>query len=215
MILTGAGGAFCSGTDLGYLASIPPAERGFRGPLTDAAGWWNIVACPKPVIAAIDGPAVGLGAELTSHCDVRIASTRARFAWNFVHRGLVPDTGAGTWLLPRQIGLSAALRLLYSGAWLDADEAVRLGYVAFTVEPELLLEATRAEARSYLAGAPSAQVQTKRLLYEGLDRPVAEHQLVSREALLRCFRSAEHAEGVAAFAEGRRPDFRPEPIGPG
>src|SRR5205807_898035 len=71
-----------------------------------------------------------LGAEFTSQCDVRIASTRARFAWNFVHRGLVPDTGAGTWLLPRIVGLPAALRLLYSGDFLGAEEALAIGYVA-------------------------------------------------------------------------------------
>ena len=207
VVLTGVAGAFCAGTDLDHLAAIPPAERGYRGPLTDDAGWWNIVACPRPVIAAVDGPAVGLGAELASHCDVRIASTRARFAWNFVHRGLVPDTGAGTWLLPRQIGLQPALRLLYSGAWLEAEAALRLGFVALVVEPDRLVEAARTEARSYLRGDGRAQREIKQLVYEGLQRPVAAHQLISREALLRSFRSPEHAEGVAAFAQGRRPDF--------
>jgi enoyl-CoA hydratase len=204
VILTGAGGAFCSGTDLHHLQSIPPAERGYKGALTDDAGWWNLVACPKPVIAAVDGPAVGLGAELTSHCDVRLASSRARFSWNFVHRGLVPDTGAGTWLLPRQIGLQAALRLLYSGGWLEADDALRAGYVAKVVPPDQLLEAAREEARSYLSGAGSVLQEIKQLVYEGLQRPVAAHQLISREALLRAFRSAEHAEGVGAFTQ-RRP----------
>ena len=78
---------------------------------------------PKPTICAVDGPAVGMGAEFTSQCDLRIASTNASFAWNFVHRGLVPDTGAGTWLLPRLIGVQAALRLMYTGERIGADEA--------------------------------------------------------------------------------------------
>ena len=112
ILLTGSGGSFCAGTDLSDLQTVPGAERPTRGSVQDSARWWPLCACPKPVIAAIDGPAVGMGAEFTSQCDVRIASDRARFAWNFVHRGLVPDTGAGTWLLPRLIGMTAALRLL-------------------------------------------------------------------------------------------------------
>ena len=97
------------------------------------------MACPKPVIAAIDGPAVGMGAEFTSQCDIRIASSRARFAWNFSHRGLVPDTGAGSWLLPRLIGVSQALWLLYSGEFISAREAHELKYVATVVEPDELI----------------------------------------------------------------------------
>ena len=118
VVLTGEGDAFCAGIDLGFLESIPAKERGIKVPTMTADGWWNITACPKPVIAACDGPAVGMGAEWTSHSDVRIASNRARFACNFAHRGLVPDTGAGSWLLPRQVCLQPALRLLFSGAWL-------------------------------------------------------------------------------------------------
>ena len=124
MIVTGSGGSFCAGTDLADLQTIPGERRGLRGEAQEKSRWWPLVACPKPVIGAIDGPAVGMGAEFTSQCDVRIASSRARFAWNFAHRGLVPDTGAGSWLLPRLIGSSAALRLLYSGAFLSAEEAL-------------------------------------------------------------------------------------------
>ena len=130
VIVTGTGGAFCAGTDLADLNTVPGETRPVRGEAEESDVWWPLASCPKPVIAAVDGPAVGMGAEFTSQCDVRIASTRARFAWNFVHRGLVPDTGAGTWLLPRIIGLPAALRLLYSGEFLQADEALELGYVA-------------------------------------------------------------------------------------
>ena len=114
LIVTGGGGSFCAGTDLADLATIPGETRGVRGEAHEGGKWWPLVACPKPVIGAIDGFAVGMGAEFTSQCDVRIVSTRARFAWNFAHRGLVPDTGAGSWLLPRLIGPSRALRLLYS-----------------------------------------------------------------------------------------------------
>ena len=104
LIVTGAGGAFCAGTDLADLATIPGETRGVRGGAHEGDRWWPLIQCPKPVIGAIDGFAVGMGAEFTSQCDVRIISDRARFAWNFAHRGLVPDTGAGSWLLPRLIG---------------------------------------------------------------------------------------------------------------
>jgi hypothetical protein len=122
VIVTGAGGAFCAGTDLSDLAGRPSGQRA-RGGRDEGGRWWPLVECPKPVIGAIDGPAVGMGAEFTSQCDVRIASSRARFAWNFAHRGLVPDTGSGTWLLPRILGHAQALRLLYSGEFLDAELA--------------------------------------------------------------------------------------------
>ncbi len=207
VVLTGEGDAFCAGIDLAFLESIPAEERGIKVPTMNDDGWWNITACPKPVIVACDGPAVGMGAEWTSHGDVRIASTRARFAWNFAHRGLVPDTGAGSWLLPRQVGMQPALRLLFSGGWLHAKEALELGYVAQVVEPEVLLEAALDEAERYHAGSPLSHQLTKRLLYAGLTRPVLEHQLESRQTLLDCFQSEDHAEGVAAFTEKRPPQF--------
>jgi enoyl-CoA hydratase len=135
------------------------------------------------VIGAIDGPAVGMGAEFTSQCDVRIASSRARFAWNFAHRGLVPDTGAGTWLLPRLIGSARALRLLYSGAFLPAEEALAIGYVARVVAPEALADAAREEAQAFLAGSPLSHRLIKDLVYAGFERGVAEHMTHHREAL--------------------------------
>lgn len=207
VILTGEGDAFCSGIDLAFLESIPPEERGITVPTMNDDGWWNITACPKPVIIASDGPAVGMGAEWTSHGDVRIATERARFAWNFAHRGLVPDTGAGSWLLPRQIGLQPALRLLYSGGWLLADEALELGYICQVVAPDDLLDAALTEAERYHAGSPRSHRLTKALLYAGLTRDVLEHQRESRETLLDCFESEDHAEGVAAFTQKRPPNF--------
>jgi enoyl-CoA hydratase len=204
VIVTGSGGSFCAGTDLADLATVPGERRGLRGEAQDKSRWWPLVACPKPVIGAIDGPAVGMGAEFTSQCDVRIASTRARFAWNFAHRGLVPDTGAGTWLLPRLIGTARALRLLYSGAFLAADEALAIGYVSRVVEPEALQAAAREEAKAFLAGSPLSHTLIKSLVYAGSERGVVEHMTAHREALGACFRSEDHREGVASFLE-RRP----------
>lgn len=159
------------------------------------------------MIGAIDGAAVGMGAEFASQCDVRIVSTRARFAWNFAHRGLVPDTGAGSWLLPRLIGPHRALRLLYSGAFLEAEEARAIGYAAQVVAPEALAEAAMAEARSYLASSPFSLRRMKELVWRGLERDVGEHMAAHVEALSACFRSADHKEGVAAFLERRPANF--------
>ena len=207
VIITGAGGAFCAGTDLADLATIPGETRGTRGAAHEGSKWWPIVQCPKPVIGAIDGFAVGMGAEFSSQCDVRIVTDRARFAWNFAHRGLVPDTGAGSWLLPRLIGPSRALRLLYSGAQIDAVEALAIGYANVVVAPEALMETAMAEAHRYLQSSPFSLRRMKELVWKGLERDAAEHMEAHVTALSACFKSADHKEGVAAFLEKRPAKF--------
>jgi enoyl-CoA hydratase/carnithine racemase len=226
VVVTGAGGAFCAGTDLTDLAATPEAERSRRaasgrtasagdgdgdggddhGRATSPSGRvpWSIVACPKPVIAAVDGPAVGLGVELATQCDVRIATTTARFGWVFVRRGLVPDTGAGTLLLPRLIGPSAAMRLLLAGDTIDAAEALRLGFVTAVVEPHELADAVRAEVDRYRDVSPFAVARTKALVYSGMASAIDDHVRSTATALQECFHSDDHREGVAAFLE-RRP----------
>ncbi|MDY7103853.1 MAG: enoyl-CoA hydratase/isomerase family protein [Actinomycetota bacterium] len=200
IILTGVPGAFCAGTDLSDLSDTPEDERqgGGRG----SAG--AFLDCPKPIVAAIDGPAVGMGAEFASMCDVRIGTERARFGWVFVHRGLVPDTGAGTWVLPRLIGVQPAARLLFSGDIIDADEAHDLGFLSRLVSSDDLEKAARAEAARFTAGSPFAIRETKALLYAGLGRGWDDHVAENREVMARCFASEDHREGVAAFLE-RRP----------
>jgi enoyl-CoA hydratase/carnithine racemase len=207
VIFTGVPGSFCAGTDLADLATVPGTERGLRGEAGDHDVWWPAIACPKPVIAAIDGPAVGMGAEYSSHCDVRLATPNARFAWNFAHRGLVPDTGAGSWLLPRLIGLQPALRLLYSGDMLSAEDALRIGYVSAIVPSDELLTAARAEAERFLQGSPMSIRLIKELVFEGLGRNVSEHMVAHTKALAASFKSDDHREGVASFLERRPPNF--------
>ena len=207
VIITGVPGAFCAGTDLSDLASIPGAERGLRGTAEDRDRWWPIVECPKPVIGAIDGPAVGMGAEFSSQCDMRIATPNARFAWNFVHRGLVPDTGAGTWLLPRILGPSKAMRLLYTGEFLTAEQALQLGYVDQVVEPDALLATARELAMAIAQGSPFSQTRIKSLVYEGLGAEVASHMQRHTAAMGECFASNDHQEGVASFLERREAKF--------
>jgi len=207
VILTGVSGAFCAGTDLSDLATIPGAERGLRGEAEDRDRWWPLVECPKPVIAAVDGPAVGMGAEFTSQCDIRIATTNARFAWNFAHRGLVPDTGAGSWLLPRLIGPAKAMRLLYTGEFLDAEEALNIGYVDSVVAPEALQDEARKLAAAIAKASPFSHARIKKLVYEGLGGDVGGHMQRHTQALAECFKSYDHQEGVAAFLERREAKF--------
>jgi enoyl-CoA hydratase len=207
VILTGVPGAFCAGTDLSDLATVPGVQRGLRGSAEERERWWPLVQCPKPVIAAVDGPAVGMGAEFTSQCDIRLATPNARFAWNFAHRGLVPDTGAGSWLLPRLIGPAKALRLLYTGEFLGAEEALAIGYLEAVVAPDELAARARALAELILQGSPFSHARIKALVYEGLGGDVTGHMQRHTQALSECFKSFDHQEGVAAFLERRAANF--------
>lgn len=210
LILTGVPGAFCAGTDLSDLSTVPGEERGLRGSAEDSDKWWPLVSCPKPVICAIDGPAVGMGAEFTSQCDIRLMSTRARVAWNFAHRGLVPDTGAGSWLLPRILGPAKAFRLLYTGDFLSAQEALELGYVESVHTPDDLPGAARELAARVAAVSPFSTRRIKRLIYEGMAGDFGAHMARHTQAMSECFKSADHKEGVAAFLERRPANFTGE-----
>lgn len=212
VIITGVPGSFCAGADLSTVSTVldevhEETDRGDVLAGLDKLYPWNITECPKPVIAAIDGPAVGMGAEFTSHCDFRLATPQARFAWNFVNRGSIADSGAGTWLLPRLIGLPAALRLLYTGSFLSAQQAFELGYVEEVVDSEQLPDRALELAASMTSGSPVAVRLTKDLVYRGLGRTLEEHFAHQDEAMSLCFHSEDHREGVAAFMEKRQPRF--------
>jgi 2-(1,2-epoxy-1,2-dihydrophenyl)acetyl-CoA isomerase len=214
ILLTGVPGAFCSGIDLAELSATDPDRRsrgrGEAGADDSPDRGLAILHCDTPVISAVDGPAVGLGAELTLQCDLRLASPRASFTWNFVRVGLVPDTGLGSWLLPRVVGLAAAYELLLDGAPLDAERALAIGYVSEVVEPDALLTRAREHAGALAERSPFAARRIKRLVREGLSWPLDEHLRAHAVALEECFRSADHAEGVAAFLERRAPAFTGE-----
>ncbi len=207
LVITGVPGAFCAGTDLADLATVPGEVRGLRGSAEERHKWWPIAQARKPTIGAIDGPAVGMGAEFSSQCDLRLASTNARFAWNFVHRGLVPDTGAGTWLLPRIIGVQPALKLLYTGEMIDAAEALRLGYVLDVVSSDDVLPRAMELANTIAAGSPHSLGLIKSLVHQGLTAPVGEHMERHTAAMAACFKSDDHREGVASFLERRPAEF--------
>jgi enoyl-CoA hydratase/carnithine racemase len=210
VVVTGAGRAFSAGTDLQQLsAQPPPAGRAetLAAAYEDAPAPWTFPSISKPVIAAVNGAAVGLGAEFTLQCDLRLAAQSARFGWVFVHRGLVPDTAAGTWLLARIVGLQHAVRLLLSGDIIDAPEALRIGYVLDVVPDGELMDRALALAASVSRGSPLAAGEIKRLLYRGLTRPAMDHISDSTATITRMFQSADFKEGVKAFLERRDPDW--------
>jgi enoyl-CoA hydratase/carnithine racemase len=209
VILEGTGGAFCAGTDLSDLDQTPEDQRGSRAgtQMDEPPPPFQISACPRPVIAAIDGPAMGMGAEFATQCDVRIASTRAKIGFVFVLRGLVSDTGAGTFLLPRIIGPTEAMRLLLSGETIDAHQALELGYVTRVVEPDDLPAAAEEEAARYKNASPFAVARQKQLIYSGMHNSLDVHVRETARLLNECFHSEDHKEGVAAFLERRPAKF--------
>jgi 2-(1,2-epoxy-1,2-dihydrophenyl)acetyl-CoA isomerase len=206
LVLTGRGRAFCAGTDLQQLAEDnqsadrDPAGTGERSP-------WDLVRVGKPAVAALNGVAVGLGIELATQCDVRVASSDARAAWAFPLRGLVPDTGAGTYLLPRIVGLSTALKWTMSGRMVSVDELQAAGFVDDVLPPETLLDSAIEVARGLSKGAPLAIRETKRLMYEGLGRDQGTHVADNVNVMNRMFQTDDHREGVLSFLEKREPVF--------
>jgi len=212
VVLTGTGRAFSAGTDLQQLSRQTPEQaRGEayrRQPNPEHPAPWTLLSLCKPTIAAVNGAAVGLGAELTSQCDLRIAGESARFGWVFVHRGIVPDTGAGTWVLPRIVGLQQAARLLYSGEIISAKEAKEIGYVLDVVPDAELMDRAMALAHSVSRGAPLATGEVKRLLYQGLVRDPLEHVHDTSQTLQRMFQTEDFKEGVRAFLEHRDPNWK-------
>jgi enoyl-CoA hydratase/carnithine racemase len=211
VVVTGAGRAFSAGTDLQQLSAQPPpagrAESLGRAYGPDVPAPWTFPSIRKPVIAAINGAAVGLGAEFTLQCDLRIAGESARIGWVFVHRGLVPDTAAGTWLLSRIVGLQEAARLLFSGEIIDAARARAIGYVLDVVPDAELMDRAMALAASVSQGSPLSAAEIKRLLYRGLTRDPMEHLTDSTATITRLFASEDFKEGVRAFLEKRPPNW--------
>jgi 2-(1,2-epoxy-1,2-dihydrophenyl)acetyl-CoA isomerase len=207
-VLTGTGGAFCAGADVSALKESGEARPGDGGDAINAVepAWW-LADCPKPVVVAVDGVAVGLGAELVAQADLRIAAPTARIAWTFVHMGLIPDTGAGTGLLPRIVGLQHALDLVLSSDFVSAQRAVEIGLISRLVPSERLVDEAVLEARRLSRGSAFATSRIKRLMYASFERTAAEHLAASTEMLGECLSSDEYAEGVAAFLERREAGF--------
>jgi len=217
VIVTGAGRAFCAGADLsaGPGTFDRAARRGGEGePHRDGGGLvtLRIFELLKPVIAAINGPAVGFGVTLTLPMDVRLASTQARLGFVFTRRGVVPEA-CSTWFLPRLVGMARAAEWMITGRLFSAEEALAGGLVSRVLPPEALLPAARELALEIARHTSAVSVALARqMLWSllGADHPMAAHRLDSR-CMEYTGRSADAREGVAAFLEKRPPRFTLRP----
>lgn len=211
-IVTGAGTAFSSGGDVRAMKAA--AEQRAQAPVHTPAYYKSgIQRIPLaferldvPVIAAVNGPAVGAGLDLACMCDMRIAGESARFAESFVKMGIIAGDG-GAWLLPRIVGYSKACEMAFTGDMLNAQEALACGLVSQVVPDEDLLTAARALAERIAANPPHAVRLTKRLLMEG--RHVRLDTLLEMAAAMQSLAhaTADHREAVEAFLGKRAPRF--------
>jgi enoyl-CoA hydratase/carnithine racemase len=214
VIVTGAGRAFCAGADLSQGART--FDRGPAGADAhrDGGGMFTLRAydMKKPLIAAINGPAVGFGLTMTLPMDIRLASTEARMGLVFARRGVVPEA-CSTWFLPRLVGISQAAEWVYTGRVFGADEAHRAGLVSRVLAPGELLPAARALAREIADHTSAVSVALARqMLWKmlGADHPMAAHR-VDSPGMFWTGQSADAREGVSAFLEKRPPRFTLRP----
>jgi enoyl-CoA hydratase/carnithine racemase len=218
VIVTGAGRAFCAGADLGGGGKTfdSPARGGDESIAEHRDGGGlvtlRIYDSKKPVIAAINGPAVGVGVTMTLPMDVRIASSAARMGFVFARRGIVPEA-ASSWFLTRVVGISRAAEWVYSGRVFSAEEAQAGGLVSRVVAPEELLPAARALAREIADNTSAMSVTlTRQMLWKmlGADHPMEAHKIDSK-VIHWMGRSADAYEGVTAFLEKRPAKFKLKP----
>jgi enoyl-CoA hydratase/carnithine racemase len=215
VVVTGAGRGFCAGADLSgggetfsgggsdEKTSVPGVPRDGGGMVT-----LRIFECTKPVIGAINGPAVGVGVTMTLPMDIRLASETAKIGFVFARRGIVPEA-CSSWFLPRLVGISQAAEWCYTGRVFGADEALRGGLVRSVHAPDDLLPAARAIAAEIAEHtSPVSVALTRQMLWRmlGADHPMEAHRVDSRGIAERG-RSADSREGVLSFLEKRPPAF--------
>jgi 2-(1,2-epoxy-1,2-dihydrophenyl)acetyl-CoA isomerase len=204
VVLTGAGRAFCAGQDLrepDALTDVDVVIRETYIPIVEA-----LVDMPKPVVAAINGPAAGAGLSIALACDLRYMADDAVLMLAFSNIGLVPDCG-GTWLLVRAVGHARAFELAATGRRVDADEALALGLVQRIVPRDDVLGAAQALARELAARPTLALGWTKRLLRAAERSALADVMELEAQLQASAVTTHDHAEGVAAFLEKREPRF--------
>ena len=209
VVVRGNGPAFLAGGDVSvfraHLPSLPQLVREGARELHHAIG--ALRRAPKPVLASVHGAVAGAGVSLLAAADVAIAADDAKFTLAYSRIGTSPDGGA-TWALPRLIGPRRALELMLLSDPVDARTALQYGLVNWITDASRLAADTAAIANRLATGATLALAETKRLVYEGQDSPLAAQLEAEAEAFARCAGTRDFAEGVTAFVEKRKPEFK-------
>ncbi|MFZ0952079.1 MAG: enoyl-CoA hydratase [Candidatus Sulfotelmatobacter sp.] len=224
IVLTGAGRGFCAGADMSLLSSV--AAQGLPGGDREAVSqlgrsvqregglpdfqkrYSYLLGIEKPILAAVNGPAVGLGLVIALYCDLRLASEAARFSTTFAQRGLIAEYGMA-WMLPRIVGLPNALDLLFSARQINAGEALRMGLVNQVFAPENFLGKVNEYAVDLASRvSPRSLRVIKRQVYGAMFQSLGEAFDLAVEEMVASLRSEDFKEGVAHFLEKRPPAFR-------
>ncbi|MBP6528650.1 MAG: enoyl-CoA hydratase/isomerase family protein [Burkholderiales bacterium] len=204
LVLTGAGKGFCAGGDISGM------ERRLTAPTGEVAfnGWHRqqrvhhtqslLHTMPKPVIAAVNGAASGLGADTALACDFIIASEWASFTWSYIHRGIIPD-GGGMYFLPRRVGLSKAKELIFSGRKVDAAEALALGIADRKTSADSLSADAQAWAAELSQGSATALALSKTIMNQTFEMTAQQVFAQGSQAQGICYTSSEHRQSVEAF----------------
>ena len=224
IILTGAGRGFCAGADMSLLGAIAQQGlEGYRGPDSFLRNTSNgerqnvrqdfqkkysyFPSIQKPVIAAVNGPAVGLGFILTLYCDLRFASETARFGTAFAKRGLIAEYGLA-WMLPRLIGPANALDMLFSARLVDAQEALRMGLVNQVFPQDAFMQGVYSYAKDLANNvSPRSMGIIKAQVYNAMFQTLGEAFEASEEEMVKSLQCEDFKEGVAHFVEKRAPVF--------
>ena len=213
LVITGAGRAFCAGGNIKEMEKMS-----LEVSLVDRRDFVRSIShriitelrcLEKPVIASINGHAIGAGCNIALACDMRISSEKAKFGVSFINMGLVSDYG-GLYFLPRLVGAAKALELYFTGDIIDANEAFRIGMVNQIVPPDELEKATYELAGKIAKKAPIALGMIKEILYKGLNMDLATELDMEANAQSICLKTEDHREGVRAFLEKRAPVFKGE-----
>jgi enoyl-CoA hydratase/carnithine racemase len=225
IVLTGAGRGFCAGADMSLLSSVvaqglPGGERDAVSrlagtslaregvPLDFQKKYSYFLGIEKPLLAAINGPVVGLGLVIALYCDLRLASAAARFSTTFAQRGLIAEYGMA-WMLPRIVGLPNTLDLLFSARQIDAAEAMRMGLVNQVFAQESFLDKVNEYAVDLASRvSPRSLRVIKRQVYRAMFQTLAESFDFALEEMVASLRSEDFKEGVAHFLEKRAPVFK-------
>lgn len=207
-VVTGAGRGFCAGADIKDLFQAQAKSGEIRRGSSKPRDWVKLIRESKPIVAAVNGAAIGVGLTQILPMDFIVASTEAKLSCRFIKMGLVPELASSHFLVAR-CGFGAASELMLSGKTLSADEAERIRLVDKVVEPDRLLIESKAIAKSMGENPQSALAMVKSLISDNMvESDTTLVQKRETDALMECYKSPEHKEAIAAFIEKRLPDFK-------